>query len=120
MRIFFFISLISSLTLFTSCGRGNLKIKLKEESLPENKQINKFRMSTQEELVNKYPVIEEVDLYELVPNLDSLPIHYDSFMEIYRALEIKGATIQSTFVILKKDPNCLSEVGYCRAVFIKR
>lgn len=108
------------MAFLTSCGRGNLTVKLKEVPTENDKQTKKFRMSTQEELLNKYPVIEEVDLYELVPNLDSLPIHYDSFMEIYRALEIKGATIQSSFVILKKDPNCLSEVGYCRAVFIKR
>lgn len=120
MKLFSLLISLFTIASLSSCGRGNLIVKLKEIPTEAVKETKKFRMSTQESLIAKYPIMEEVDLYELVPNLDSLPIHYDSFMEIYRALEIKGATIQSTFVILKKDPNCLSEVGYCRAVFIKR
>lgn len=112
--------LILSAMVLASCGRGDLKVKLKEGPSTDNKQTKRFRMSTQESLIDKYPVMEEVDLYELVPHLDSLPIDYDSFMEIYHALELKGTTIQSRYVILKKDPSCTSDVGYCHAVFINR
>lgn len=120
MKFLFFIVTLCSLLLLSSCGKGDLKIKLKNDPGANSTPEKIFRMSTQESVIEKYPVIEEVNLYELIPHLDSLPIHYDSFMEIYRVLELKGTIIQSRYVVLKKDPSCTSDIGYCRAVFLKR
>lgn len=120
MKFLFFIVSVCSFILLSSCGKGDIKIKLKNDPGANNSPEKIFRMSTQESIIEKYPVIEEVNLYELIPHLNSLPIHYDSFMEIYRVLELKGTIISSRYVVLKKDTACTSDIGYCRAVFLKR
>lgn len=114
-------SLMFFLTLFlSSCGPGMVKVDwLKSPAVFKNAQSS-FRMSTQEELINKYPTIEEVDLYEYLPHLDTLPIEYDSFMEVYHVLETLGAKHDTRYAVLKKTQNCSSQIGYCEAVLIKR
>lgn len=108
------------LLLLTSCSPGMVKVDwLKTPVVFESAQ-SYFKMSTQEELINKYPTIVTIDLYEYLPHLDSLPIEYDSFMEVYHQLELLGAKHETQYAVLKKSPNCSAQIGYCEAVLIKR
>lgn len=77
-------------------------------------------MSTSEELIEKYGYYKKVDLREVIPDLDSLPITYDSFHEVYEALAIEATDIPSNFSVLKKDATCTAQIGYCEAYIIKR
>lgn len=116
-KLFLFSFLITSLS---SCGPGVVKVEwLKNPNVFKTAQ-SQFRMSTQEELLNKYPNVEEVNLYEYLPHLDSLPIEYDSFMEVYHVLETLGSKFETRYAVLKKSQNCQALIGYCEAVLIKR
>lgn len=116
-NLFLFSFLITTLS---SCGPGKINVDLLKKPTVFETTHSRFRMTTQEELLNKYPIVEEVNLYEYLPHLDSLPIEYDSFMEVYHVLETLGAKNDTRYAVLKKSQNCQALIGYCEAVLIKR
>lgn len=112
------IALLILLPTLNSCGKGTIDVFLNKPQIFKKKMV--FRMSTQEKLLERYPVAASINLYELLPELDSLPIDYDSFAQVYNALKQQGEIYSSHYAVLVKTDSCSSQIGYCEAYLLNR
>lgn len=85
----------------------------------ESSYETNFFLTTQENLLDNFAVIKQVNLYEYIPDLNELPIEYDSFAKVYNVLKEDAQTFNANRAVLKKDENCVAQIGYCEAYFIK-
>lgn len=108
------------LILFLLCGCGNkIDVTLEKQS----KKIltkGRFFITTNESSISSYNIVKRFNLYTLIPNLDELDISENSYEIISEALEHASRYEPYNVAVLVKDDNCLVEVGYCRAVLIKK
>lgn len=105
--------------MVTACGKHNLKIKIFDDQKVSYAK-DSFYMSTNEDLVEKYGYFKKINLYDLIPHLNDLPIEKESFWEIQDALEIEAIDLASNYAVILKSPDCSAQVGYCEAYIIKR
>lgn len=111
--------MLMSLFAFASCGQDGIKVTIFDDP-NASYQKDHFFMSTDETLIEKYGHYKKVNLYELFPNLDYMPIEKESFWAIQDALETEALELPSNYAVIKKTPECLALVGYCEAYIIKR
>jgi hypothetical protein len=105
---------------FVSCGKKSALAFSHNESDPTTYHYERpFAMSTNEKLLDDHVIIKKVDLYELIPDLDTLPLEKESFFEVYDNLKL-NAEDYSKYVVLKKTAGCMSQIGYCEAYYIKK
>lgn len=78
----------------------------------------RFYLTTQEDLLDKYPTLESIDLYDYIPHLDQLPITVESFEEIRDILEGEAKRVGANRAILMKSGDCHAEIGYCNVELI--
>ncbi|MGZ3790144.1 MAG: hypothetical protein ACXVLQ_16545 [Bacteriovorax sp.] len=105
------------LAILVSCGKNNVLVTIHS---PHNVDVAmpRFFLSNQEALLDRYAIIKKIDLYEVLPHLDSLPIEYDSFIEIRDVLKIEAIKYNANRAVLKKTNDCMAQVGYCEAYLI--
>lgn len=114
LRIRFFALAALSFLCIVSCS-GKITVGGLHK---ENEQGERIFLSTQENLLVKYPTLESINLYDYIPHLDQLPIITESFEEIFEALEGEAKRVGANRVILIKNANCTAEIGYCSAKLI--
>lgn len=120
MKIRTSIKLIGVCLFIVSCGnKSSLNFSQSGFDPSTYHYERPFAMSTNEKLLDDHQIIKKVDLYELIPDLDSLPLEQESFFEVYDNLKL-GAEEFSKYVVLKKTADCQSQIGYCEAYYIKK
>lgn len=111
---------ISILILLISCNGSIEVIGLKDKEKTPEKIINtRFAMSTAESSLTlfpeKYHVVSTINLYDLVPHLDQLPITEDSFIEVMDVLEAEANRENANRAFLIRTGDCNAPIGYCQA-----
>lgn len=109
------------LFLFISCsGSINLSGLQSKNQLPPTYTTQVFAMSTADFLLTEYPekyqVVKTINLYDLLPHLDQLPITQESFEEIMDALEGEAKRENANRAYLTKNADCTAQIGYCQAI----
>lgn len=112
------IGLFILILTLNSCGKGSINVLLNKPDVLKTKMV--FRMSTQEKLLDRYSIAASINLYEILPELDSLPIEYESFAQVYSALKEQGEIYSSHYAVLIKTDSCASQIGYCEAYLLNR
>ncbi len=119
---------INKIALLTLIFLGSVSCKVNTEveksvfnppPSQESSYETSFFLSTQENLLDKFEIIKQVNLYEYIPDLNELPIEYDSFAQVYNVLKEDAQALNANRAVLKKDENCVAQIGYCEAYFIK-
>lgn len=107
------------LCLISACGKNSSPVFTNETATPPYEYVRPFAMSTNEKLLDQNSIIHFVDLREVIPNFDMLPITQESYQQIYNLLKV-DQNLYSKYTVLKKTADCQALVGYCHAYYIRR
>lgn len=111
------LSLLTISLIIVSCGKDFINKDDLDDSTGGNVRL--FQMSTNEKLILNNKVVKIVNLYDILPHLDSLPLEKESFFEVYDNLALNQNLYKSKTVVLVKTTDCLTPIGYCQAYYLR-
>lgn len=114
------------LLLTTSCG-NKTEIFLKDKKSSVSKyEKDRFYLYVgsdyvgSEDILTRYQVVRAVNLYDIVPELDSLDIESDSFYLIIDRLKENSIDVPYNYGAIIKSDDCFAPIGYCKAYILKK
>ncbi len=121
VKSLFYVLIFSSLfSVLASCGKSNIEVTKFELNTQNSNDKDSFYMSTNEDLVSEYEIVERINLYDIVPHLNDLLIRKESFWEIQEAIQKVAKLFNSNYAVIVKDSNCTAVIGYCNAYVLDR